>query len=74
MGTFLQLAGKSGKTLRREARGDCHDDMVIANCLAWEMKRSKPSFDKNEQIDYQPEGMQLDPYTGFYSPIESYID
>lgn len=69
MGTFLQLAGKHGKTLRREARSDCHDDRVMSACLAWEMKRSRPLSDSNEDYDIRPEGMTVDPDTGFFVPI-----
>lgn len=74
MGTFVQLAGAQGKTLRREARTGCHDDLVMAAALCYEMYRSRPPTDfANEKLDSSfLNGMTLDPDTGFYCPDENY--
>jgi hypothetical protein len=73
MGTFVQLSSEAGRTLRREARVGCHDDLVIAACLCWEMVRSRPVPDfTNEQFDMlATRGLSIDPDTGFFFPNEN---
>lgn len=67
MSTFIQSAGKVGGTLKREARAGCHDDNVIAACLAWEMDSSLGvSHDTNENwLNSLQENTVIDPETGF---------
>lgn len=67
LGTFDQLAGKQGRTIRREARTGCHDDRVIAACLSFEMLRSRPVSEYKELSNPLADmGMIVDPITGFY--------
>lgn len=72
MSTFIQSSGKVGGTLKREARAGCHDDNVIAACLAWEMDSSLGvSHDSSETwLNNLQENTVIDPETGFVVPSE----
>ena len=50
MSNFIQLASKSGRSFRREARADNHDDAVMAACLTWEMHKKLGDSRKNDMI------------------------
>jgi len=66
MSTFNQHSSKNNRTFKREARSGCHDDRVIAACLAWEMVRSRPPASGNER--FEPDiftNMRMDPDSGF---------
>ena len=67
MSTFVQIGSKSGRTLRREALPGCHDDTVVAACLAWEMdKVLGKTGDKSEDWIYEQENkVKFDEDTGF---------
>lgn len=43
MSSFVQVASKNNKTVRREASPGAHDDLVIAASLAIEMHSSRPT-------------------------------
>lgn len=67
MSTFVQLSGKAGNTIRREATQGAHDDLVMAACLTEEMD-STHRF--NEDMDSAslsgvPSEIAIDPDTGF---------
>lgn len=64
MSTFVQVTSKTGNSVRREASVGCHDDLVMAACLAEEMASARP-LDMSEENLVQEE-MYLDPETGFY--------
>ncbi len=64
MSTFVQVTSKTGNSVRREASVGCHDDLVMAACLAEEMASARP-MDMNEE-NIVHEEMYLDPETGFY--------
>lgn len=69
MSTFVQVASKTGKSMRYEARSECHDDCVIAAALAWEMADSMGDTINDKDIAI-PENMMYDHDTGFLIPIE----
>lgn len=67
MTTFMQIAGKTGRTIKREAAPGCKDDRVMAMCLTEEMDRSRgPVVSTNENVfpDVLSEA-QVDSQTGF---------
>lgn len=69
MSNFVQVGSKNGKTIRREARGEGHDDCVMAAALTYEMHiKLGPvrlgNFDIPDNIMYG----ETDPDTGFSMP------
>lgn len=60
--TFVQIASKTGRSIRREASGGAHDDLVMAACLTWEMHLSRG--DINAQLERETE-REYDSETGF---------
>lgn len=64
MSTFVQIAGKSGGTVRREASADAHDDLVMAAALAEEMSGSR-EWDVEESGRSEISEYTVDPETGF---------
>ena len=62
MSTFVQVASKTGSSVRREASVGCHDDLVMAAALTEEMASARPT-DFNDE-NYEREGI-VDPDTGF---------
>ena len=72
MSNFVQIGSKTGKTIRREARGEGHDDRVIAAALTYEMHAKLGpvqvgNFDIPDSMLYG----QTDPETGFSLPYAS---
>jgi len=65
MSTFIQIAGKSGGTVRREASADAHDDLVMAAALTEEMSSSRPWDTTDEQTRNEMLEYTIDPETGF---------
>lgn len=67
MKVFVQMASDTGKTLVREALPECHDDELIAACLAWEMHsvRAQKKPGEREMPDVLI-GARVDPLTGIY--------
>lgn len=69
MSTFIQIASKTGRSTRREARSECHDDCVMAACLAWEMHTSKGEVPQYEHsLPQEFRGAHVDEDTGFFIP------
>jgi len=64
MSTFVQISGKSGGTVKRQATADAHDDLVMAAALAEEMSTSR-NWDSDEQPSYEVSEYAIDPETGF---------
>lgn len=66
MSTFIQLSGKAGNSIRREASDGAHDDLVMAAALTEEMdfnhRVDNPDEYSREQL---PDEIVLDPETGF---------
>lgn len=65
MSTFIQIAGKSGGTVRREASADAHDDLVMAAALTEEMSSSRLWDTTDEQTRNEMLEYTIDPETGF---------
>ena len=67
MSTYIQMSSKNGRTLRREALVDCHDDRVMAACLAEEMDSRLATISPNEITDplLGNSDFSVDPDTGF---------
>jgi hypothetical protein len=51
MSTFVQVASKQGKSVRREASPGCHDDLLMAACLAWEMEHQRGVYAPDAEED-----------------------
>lgn len=68
MSTFLQVASKTGRSIRREAASGSHDDRVIAACLAWEMHEARGTMSDEEETDTAGdyEGGEYDHETGMF--------
>jgi len=64
MSTFVQISGKSGGTVKRQATADAHDDLVMAAALAEEMSTSR-NWDSDEQTSREVSEYVIDPETGF---------
>jgi hypothetical protein len=64
MSTFVQIAGKSGGSVRREASADAHDDLVMAAALTEEMSSSR-EWDVDESTRTEIQEYTVDPETGF---------
>lgn len=67
MTTFMQVAGKTGRTIRREAAPGCHDDLVMAAALTEEMS-SMRNVDTGLLERGLPDALEdalIDPFTGF---------
>lgn len=67
MTTFMQFASKTGRTIRREAASNAHDDLVIAAALVEEMDRARPERAQVGSMDANPYygESNFDPDTGF---------
>jgi hypothetical protein len=71
LSTFVQISGKSGKSVKREASSGAHDDLVMALALTEEMDLSRPVANgHNEPLTGTPtnddgERYSIDPDTGF---------
>jgi len=65
MSTFIQISGKSGGTVKREAAPDAHDDLVIAAALTEEMSSSRDWDQEDQQRSYEAVEYVIDPETGF---------
>lgn len=67
MSTFVQVASKTGRSVRREASSGAHDDRVMAAALTWEMHASRGiTEDIFEQDAAEPESSgTFDADTGF---------
>lgn len=86
LSTFINVLKKASDgryvhTNRREAQSDCHDDLVMALALAYEVIRSRPMAKDNEQ--YQVDHfLKYDPETGavvgsnedYYQNNSSYLN
>lgn len=68
--SFIQIASATGKSLRMEARAECHDDTVIAAALAWEMCLVLQNEINDKEIAI-PENLMYDSDTGFIVPREN---
>jgi len=65
MTTFVQIASKTGRSIRREASHGSHDDLVMAACLAQEMNATRTISTQREVLSSAPtEESPLDPETG----------
>lgn len=64
LSNFIQISSKNGRTFRREAAPGCHDDCVIALCLAAEMDRSRPHSEE-QNIETYYTNQRFDSDTGF---------
>lgn len=68
MSTFVQIAGKTGKTVRREAAANAHDDLVMAAALCEEMDSNRKAF-ANDPVSIHDNNdigeLIVDPDTGF---------
>jgi hypothetical protein len=66
---FVQFASKTGRSLRRGASHNSHDDLVMAAALTEEMNQSRPyESEANESKTaslYPHEQPDIDPETGF---------
>lgn len=60
--TFVQVASKTGRSIRREASGGSHDDLVMAACLTWEMHLNRGDSTQTNEREVERE---YDPETGF---------
>jgi hypothetical protein len=70
MTSFVQLATKTGRSMRYEAKPGKKDDCVMAASLAWLMLGSV--MDTTDYNVALPENLQYDADTGFLVPIEDY--
>lgn len=70
MSTFVQLASKQGKSVRREATAGSHDDLLISACLAWEMNLNRGILQFSDEADsaLDDDETSFDPDTGFALP------
>jgi hypothetical protein len=66
MSTFVQIAGKTGNTVRREASAGAHDDLVMAAALMEEMHSMRNVNNEDQRGQYEEVGeIVYDPDTGF---------
>lgn len=63
MTSFVQVASKTGRSIRREALPGAHDDLIMAASLTAEMHNMRPLFDDSAEIDLT--GLEYDDDTGF---------
>jgi hypothetical protein len=69
MSTFVQVASKTGRSIRREASAGSHDDLVMACALAIEMDSQRGVLNLTEEEDTAfPEDAQYDEETGMCLP------
>lgn len=67
LSTFVQIAGKRGNTIKREAASGSHDDRVMALALTQEMDATRGDTDSTYEVkeaDIYREA-EVDPFTGF---------
>ena len=67
MYSFVQIAGKTGSTVRSEATSSANDDLVMAASLCDEMDSTR-KVDVNDPILHSDNNVQelvIDPDTGF---------
>jgi hypothetical protein len=70
MSTFVQIASKTGKSIKREASAGSHDDRVMATALAIEMDNQRGVFNLTEEEDSAiPEEYEFDQDTGMTIPF-----
>ena len=67
MSTFVQIAGKTGRSVKREASAGSRDDLVMAASLTEEMHSARHVMneDPHSQYDLGAGGLIFDPETGF---------
>lgn len=65
MSTFVQISGKNGGTVKRQATADAHDDLVMAAALAEEMSSSRDWDTSEERYSGEVSEYIIDPETGF---------
>ncbi len=66
MSSFVQISGKTGRTVRREAAAGAHDDLVMAACFTEEMHSVRNiSEDQVSRWEHRPRSTEIDPDTGF---------
>ena len=66
--SFMQYMSRNGRTVKREAAPDAHDDLVMAAALTEEMDRVRPhNADTSATLEANPffGDVQWDPETGF---------
>jgi len=64
MSTFVQITGKTGNSIRREAAPGSHDDLVMAASLTEEMHTTRNVEAPDERVD-APSEVAVDSETGF---------
>jgi len=64
MSTFVQITGKTGNSIRREAASGSHDDLVMAAALTEEMHSTRNVEAPDERVD-APSEIMVDSETGF---------
>lgn len=72
MNSFIQLATKTGKSLRYEAKSGKKDDYVISAALSYEMLSQIP--DMNDYDLALPDNLKYDEDTGFLVTKDNYDD
>lgn len=66
MSSFVQVSGKTGKTVRREAAAGAHDDLVMAAAFTEEMHSARNiSADMTSRWERNIHDVMIDPDTGF---------
>lgn len=67
MSTFAQVAGKNGRSVRREATSGAHDDLVMAIALTEEMDSTRGELVNGTERTYADpvREAEIDPITGF---------
>jgi hypothetical protein len=63
--TFLQIASKTGASVKREAAPGSHDDLVMAACFTEEMDASRGTISNDEENSLQDVDYLVDSETGF---------
>lgn len=76
MNNFIQLSSKSGRSFRRQARDDMHDDTLMAACLAWEMHKKLGSEYRGESTTLPDDFRKavVDPDTGCFTNLPDLTD
>lgn len=67
MSTFMQVSGKTGRSIRREAAPGCKDDRVMAAALTEEMDHSRGPVSNFAEVTLAEANREadIDPLTGF---------
>ena len=76
MSTFVQISGKTGHSIKREAAQGMHDDLVMAASLTEEMDSAHKPQDDEEQWEFEKhkERQVIDPETGFFVGVNEEYD